>query len=147
MENGKRAQAILLRSLRGNITGFISSVVAPNFSSLQSIEILNDDTTIHFIDYIVQSTFLYPQCSSLLSFLDALLHSNAVICDGIVNNDSTSGKYLIQTFHKSLALPPGNHGIARNFAVVSSFYLTCCRVMVLFLLHCSSTSPASSLSS
>ena len=121
--------------------------MAPNFSSLQSIEILNDDTTIHLIDYFVQSTFLYPQCPSLLSFLEALLNCNAVICDGIVNNESTSGKYLIQTFHKSLSLPPGEQGVARNFVVASSFYLTCCRVRVSHRLHRSSTPPASSLSS
>ena len=81
--------------------------MVPNFSSLQAIEILNDDTTIHFVDYFVQSTFLYPDCASFFSFLDALLNCNAAICDGVVNNDSTSGKYLIQTFHKALFLPPG----------------------------------------
>ena len=70
--------------------------MVPNFSSLRAIEILNDDTTIHFVDYFVQSTFLYPDCASFFSFLDALLNCNAAICDGVVNNDSTSGKYLPQ---------------------------------------------------
>ncbi len=121
--------------------------MVPNFSSLQAIEILNDDTTIHFVDYFVQSTFLYPDCASFFSFLDALLNCNAAICDGVVNNDSTSGKYLIQTFHKALFLPPGEQGVARSFVVASSFYLTCCRVCLPFLLHSSSTRLASNPSS
>ena len=102
--------------------------MVPNFSSLQSLEVMSDDNTIHLIDYFVHSVFLYPQCAHVADFLFSLLHASPVVCDGIMDGDISSGKYLVQTFAKSLLLPAPEHKVARNFLLTSSFYLTSCRV-------------------
>ena len=102
--------------------------MVPIFSSLQSLEVMSDDNTIHLIDYFVHSVFLYPQCARLADFLFSLLRSNAVVCGGNIDGDSSSGKYIVQTFSKSLLVPAPEHKVARNFLLTSSFYLSSCLV-------------------
>lgn len=82
----QRCSNILVRTLH----------VAPCVKAIETVDVVDGSNTIPFLSYLIHTYFMYPENHANSDLLMSLMTANAKIGNAIVQDNSSSGKYLLQ---------------------------------------------------
>ena len=95
---------------------------------LQQIDVVDAGTQNSLLSYLLQTYFIYRNNSANKSLLLEMVSANVLVCDAVVNDANSSGKYLLQIFAKAIFIENSENSVSQNFLRSSDIYLTCCKV-------------------
>ena len=95
---------------------------------LQQIDVVDAGNQISLLSYLLQTYFIYRNNSANKSLLLEMVSANVLVCDAVVNDANSSGKYLLQIFAKAIFIEYSENSVSQNFLRSSDIYLTCCKV-------------------
>lgn len=105
------------------------SVDLSSIDELVELTIVVDDNSSTFLSFLLQNYINFPDnsCNNEL-FLQCIINNPAIDCY-LLDQQHTTGKYLIQLFVKSLSManPPGF--VNYPFMASTDLFLHCCRVI------------------
>lgn len=64
--------------------------------AIETVDVVDGGNTIPFLSYLIHTYFMYPENHANSELLMNLMTANAKIGNAIVQDNSSSGKYLLQ---------------------------------------------------